>query len=107
MQHPLTCLLVDNGEEDQEIFHMALQEAAPHIQCAFVNNGPDTLQKPNTDISFLPSLIFIDMNMPLMNGMRCPEEIKKTASSETGAGLYVRHRFRPLGCGAGKKAGAG
>jgi CheY-like chemotaxis protein len=77
MRQPITCFLIDNDEEDQEIFSMALQQADPHIQCAFVNNGPGALHKLNADLSFIPSLIFIDMNMPLMNGTQCLEEIKK------------------------------
>lgn len=77
MQYALTCFLIDNDEEDQEIFEMALSEIDPNIVCFFANNGVDALKKLNSDIFFIPSFIFIDMNMPLMNGTQCLEEIKK------------------------------
>jgi CheY-like chemotaxis protein len=77
MERSLTCLLIDNDEEDQEIFSMALKEADASIQCVFASDGPSALRKLNGDHSFIPSLIFIDMNMPLMNGTRCLREIKR------------------------------
>jgi len=77
MQQPITCFLIDNDEEDQEIFSMALKDAYPAIHCIFANDGPDALQKLTAHTSFIPSLIFIDMNMPFMDGMQCLQEIKK------------------------------
>jgi PleD family two-component response regulator len=77
MELPLTCLLIDNDEEDQEIFGMALKEADASIQCVFANGCHSALQKLKEDPSFIPSLIFIDMNMPLMNGTQCLQEIKR------------------------------
>jgi CheY-like chemotaxis protein len=71
------CFLIDNDEEDQEIFGMALQEANPSISCIFASNGTSALQKLQSDLSFIPSMIFIDMNMPLMDGRQCLSEIKK------------------------------
>jgi CheY-like chemotaxis protein len=77
MERSLTCLLIDNDVEDQEIFSMALKEADASIQCVCASDGPSALRKLNADHSFIPSLIFIDMNMPLMNGTRCLQEIKR------------------------------
>ena len=82
MSHPLQCLLIDNDEDDQEIFAMALKEISPVISCTFMSSGIMALEKLKTDLSFLPSLIFIDLNMPLMDGEECLLEIKKLSHLE-------------------------
>ena len=56
---------------------MAIKEALPFAECAFANDGVHALEKFKTHNSFLPSVIFIDINMPRMNGIQCLLEIKK------------------------------
>lgn len=56
---------------------MALKEADPTVHCVVANNGPAALEKFAAAPSFIPSVIFVDMNMPLMSGARCLEEIKR------------------------------
>lgn len=77
MQHPLKCFLIDNDEEDHEIFRMAMEEVDPDILCYFADNGISAINKLKNEEAFKPSCIFIDMNMPLMNGNECLQEIKK------------------------------
>jgi CheY-like chemotaxis protein len=77
MQNFLLTLLIDDDEDDQEIFLMAIRETDPRAQCVFANDGIYALEKLKTDKSFTPSVIFIDMNMPRMNGIQCLSEIKK------------------------------
>jgi CheY-like chemotaxis protein len=77
MQPTFTYFLIENDQEDQEIFSMALQEIAPAIACVFAENGVSALSHLKSNPSFVPSKIFIDMNMPLMNGKQCLEAIKK------------------------------
>lgn len=69
-------LLVDDDVDDQFIFIDAINEIAPGIECKAVNNGLeaiDHLQKANPR----PSLIFLDLNMPFMNGFECLVHLKK------------------------------
>ena len=77
MQPEATCLLIDNDEDDQEIFILALQELDAAIECKAVTSGLAAIDKLSSDPSFIPSHIFIDMNMPLMDGRECLREIKK------------------------------
>jgi CheY-like chemotaxis protein len=77
MQNFLLTLLIDDDEDDQEFFSMAIKETDPHAQCVFANDGIHALEKFKTDESFMPSVIFIDINMPRMNGLQCLSEIKK------------------------------
>lgn len=77
MQKPSICFLIDNDEEDQEIFSMALQEIDAGISCICANDGVAAIKHLIENENFIPSFIFIDMNMPMMNGKQCLQEIKK------------------------------
>jgi len=69
------CFLIDNDEEDQEIFHMALMEADAGLTCVFADNGANGLTLLKNDPAFIPSVIFIDMNMPIMDGYEATSQI--------------------------------
>lgn len=67
---------IDDDADDQEIFGMAISEIDPSIRCVFANDGIDALEKLRV-ITPLPDCIFIDLNMPRMNGKECLAEIRK------------------------------
>ena len=71
-----TCLLVDDDEDDTEIFALAASEADSSIDCVFASDGIAALSLL-TDKTFIPDYIFLDLNMPLMSGRECLVEIKK------------------------------
>jgi CheY-like chemotaxis protein len=71
------CFLIDDDLDDQELFLMALQEVDKDMACVIANDGIEALQKLKTDASFVPDYIFLDVNMPKMNGLQCLAEIKK------------------------------
>lgn len=77
MQTDCICLLIDNDPDDCAIFLMALQEIDAAISCTMASNGIDALNKISSDPSFLPSVVFIDMNMPMINGKQCLQELRK------------------------------
>jgi len=70
-------LLIDDDLDDQEIFCLATYDVNESIECICVNNGIEALEKLRSDSPLIPSCIFIDMNMPRMNGRQCLIEIKK------------------------------
>lgn len=76
MSKKLTCLLVDDDEDDREIFMIALKDLSPDIDCHLACDGVDALDKLRK-LPTLPDFIFIDLNMPRMNGKECISEIKK------------------------------
>lgn len=67
-------LMVDDDADDQLLFANALQEIDPTMYCEIANNGIEALEKLKT---FLPDVIFLDLNMPMMNGMECLAALKK------------------------------
>jgi CheY-like chemotaxis protein len=76
VSNKLNCLLVDDDSEERDIFCMALEDMGENINCIHADNGMDALEKLRSQ-NFIPDFIFIDMNMPRMNGNQCLEEIKK------------------------------
>jgi len=73
----IVCLLIDDDQDDQEIFSMALEDINSSIQCIMASNGIAALEKLNAKKPLIPDYIFIDVNMPKMNGIECLREIQK------------------------------
>lgn len=71
-----TCLLVDDDEDDSEIFALAVSEADPSVDCIFASDAVSALAMLE-DKLFVPDFIFLDLNMPLMSGRECLVEIRK------------------------------
>lgn len=67
---------MDDDEDDKEIFCLALQRTDPSIGCITASDGLEALAILK-DRSFVPDFIFIDLNMPVMNGKECLKEIRK------------------------------
>ncbi len=76
----ITCFLIDDDVDDQDIFILALEEVDPTIRCHVASDGVEALQKLEEDSSFRPDYIFLDLNMPRMNGRQCLAAIKKVHS---------------------------
>jgi len=74
---PERCFLIDDDLDDQEIFFMALQQFDGAIRCDFANDGAKAIEQLKADELNVPDCIFIDMNMPRMDGIDCLEQIKK------------------------------
>lgn len=74
---PVQCFLIDDDLDDQEIFCMAIKEIDERIECILASNAEQALKKLQPDPGFRPDFIFIDLNMPLMDGFECLQEIKK------------------------------
>jgi CheY-like chemotaxis protein len=78
MPKGLLIFMIDDDTDDQEVFSHTIEKVVPSAKCVFADDGVDALQKLRSpDSSFLPDLIFIDINMPRMNGIECLAEIKK------------------------------
>lgn len=70
-------ILVDDDEVDRQIFISALEDLNLNAEIVQFSNGVDLiahLLDPRTD---RPDLIFLDLNMPLMNGEECLSDIRR------------------------------
>ncbi len=63
------CFLIDDDPDDQEIFLEVLRNISPSIRCVTANNGQEAIEKLKSR-QVKPDLIFLDLNMPLMNGQQ-------------------------------------
>lgn len=70
-------LLIDDDIDDRMIFGEVLKELAPDIIYHEAINGEDALMKLNNDL--VPDLIFLDLNMPRVDGKQFLAEIQQQA----------------------------
>ena len=73
----MTCFLIDDDADDRDIFTMALSKVNYSVDCIMASDPIEGLERLQTDPAFIPNIIFIDLNMPRMNGKQCLKEIKK------------------------------
>ena len=68
MTHMITekILLIDDDADDQVFFSDALKGIGGNLDCKTAGNGLEGLNLLNT--GFVPDVIFLDLNMPHMNG---------------------------------------
>jgi CheY-like chemotaxis protein len=69
-------LLIDDDEEDQEIFKTALDSFANDFQCTTFTNARTALEELVAG-ELNPDVIFLDLNMPIMSGQEFLIEVKK------------------------------
>jgi CheY-like chemotaxis protein len=70
-------LLAEDDEDDQFLFQEAVTAIHSGIVCIIANNGKEALRLLQQDILALPDFIFLDLNMPVMDGLACLESLKK------------------------------
>jgi len=69
-------MLIDDDEDDRGFFLEVVKDLYPEMNCIIAENGKDALDKLSKE-SAKPELIFLDLNMPLMNGRQFLREIKQ------------------------------
>ena len=73
---PFHILLADDDEGDRLLLKEAFSELMIKTLVQTVNNGIQLMEYLNRKDTPLPFLIFLDLNMPLKNGLECLKEIK-------------------------------
>ncbi len=77
MKNNLLCFLIEDDIDDQENFVAALSQVDKNHSCVIASNGVEAINKLNDNVDFIPDYIFLDLNMPRMNGMEFLKEMKK------------------------------
>jgi len=72
----MNCLLIDDDLDDQDFFTMALDELSIKVSLKTANNGMEALEFLR-ETQYQPQVIFMDINMPRMDGWECLAEIRK------------------------------
>lgn len=72
-----TIFIIDDDEDDIHFFIDAVKEVDKSVECIGSNNPLDALNLLKKQDSYRPDYIFLDLNMPRMNGKKCLSELKK------------------------------
>lgn len=62
-----TIVYVDDDEDDRDIFREVMRDVNPDLKLVLAKDGQDALAKLQ---ELIPICMFIDMNMPRMNGIQ-------------------------------------
>jgi CheY-like chemotaxis protein len=68
-------LLVEDDTDDSDFFLDVLHDIDPTVSCLVAKNGPEALEMLKTFPRFR-SILFLDLNLPMMSGMELLEVIK-------------------------------
>lgn len=78
----MNVLIIDDDEEDKELFCEALQLVAPNYNCLTATTCEEAITLlENTDI--IPKFIFIDMHINGVSGIECLRSIKSVNNIAT------------------------
>ena len=69
-------MIVDDDKDDRFFFRSAIRKKNPSYKCLEAEDGADAL-KQLRKAKHLPDFIFLDLNMPKMDGRECLKELKK------------------------------
>lgn len=72
----LNIALADDDEDDRLFFQEAIEEITVRTKLSLFQNGKELMDYLNLPNVILPNLIFLDLNMPIKNGMQCLKEIR-------------------------------
>lgn len=76
-QPGITFLLADDDSDDKTLFCEALSEIDPKIVCHTAGDGKEALTILSEKKVDQPDIIFLDINMPVMDGWQCLGRLKE------------------------------
>jgi CheY-like chemotaxis protein len=74
---PKTAILIDDDRDDLEFLEEAIKKIDDSVTCLPYLYCDEALNVISTDTSIRPNYIFIDMNMPKLNGHECLKQLRK------------------------------
>jgi len=63
--------------DDIELFRDALEEIAPYVSLQYANDGHEAVRSLTEQKNALPDMVFLDISMPVFNGLQCLASFKK------------------------------
>jgi len=73
-------LLIDDDIDDRDLFCITIKDISPEIDCKQFANGLDGISYLSSSTE-LPEVIFIDINMHLIDGLSFLKDIKENEKS--------------------------
>ena len=101
----MTILYVDDDRDDREIFREAVKSIDETVVCLTANNGLEALSMLDLQ-NPLPDVVFLDINMPFMDGLTCLAEIKSNQKTAHLPVIIFTTSANPTEVAECKKSGA-
>ncbi|GAB3012528.1 response regulator [Cyclobacterium sediminis] len=73
----LNVVLADDDEDDRFLFKEAIKQLSIQTRLLLFNDGQELINYLFSDESERPNLLFLDLNMPVKDGMQCLREIRQ------------------------------
>jgi response regulator of citrate/malate metabolism len=70
------CLIIDDDSDDQEIFLMCVKKIDRDIDCQAMSSAIDAIAMLGSNKEYVPDYIFLDVNMPKLNGIDCLKALR-------------------------------
>lgn len=64
----ISVLLVDDDQDDIDLFQLAFSKVKVKSSVSFLKNGLEAIEYFQNPENEIPSILFLDLNMPLMGG---------------------------------------
>jgi DNA-binding response OmpR family regulator len=77
MESPMHIMIIDDDTDDISVFMEALKTIDPTHVCESACNGEQALKMLRIPGCRIPDFLFLDLNMPKVNGKECLRELKK------------------------------
>lgn len=71
-------ILVDDDADDRFLFQEAFEELKVATDLRLFSDGQEFIDHLESGLEKLPQLIFLDLNMPIKNGIECLRFIRKS-----------------------------
>ena len=71
-----TVLLIDDDQDDSELFKEAIEEVNPEISFHHIEDGKQAIRELIDKKTITPDLIFLDINLPRLSGWECLKQFK-------------------------------
>lgn len=85
----LKIALADDDADDRFLFEEAIKEIHIKTNLSLYVNGKELMEYLTSPNAVLPQLVFLDLNMPVKNGLQCLKEIRgNNALKELSVAIY-------------------
>lgn len=76
LERYISFLLIDDDEDDRELFQISLDDVEQKTDLTCAENGSEALEMLKNG-TVIPDYIFLDLNMPQMSGRECLRALKE------------------------------